>query len=137
MWILYALGSAVFAALTAITSKVGVSGINSNLATSIRTFVVLIISTGIVFSTKEFQNITSIPQKTWIFLVISGLMTGLSWLCYFKALQMGETSRVVTIDKFSLVFVLLLSAIFLRETINFKMIFGCILITVGTILMVI
>ena len=137
MWILYALGSAVFAALTAITAKVGVSGINSNLATSIRTFVVLIISTGIVFSTKEFQNITSIPQKTWIFLVISGLMTGLSWLCYFKALQMGETSRVVTIDKFSLVFVLLLSAIFLREKINFKMIFGCILITVGTILMVI
>lgn len=137
MWILFALGSAVFAAVTAITAKVGVSGINSNLATSIRTFVVLIISTGIVFSTKEFQNITSIPQKTWIFLVISGLMTGLSWLCYFKALQMGETSRVVTIDKFSLVFVLLLSAIFLRETINFKMIFGCILITVGTILMVI
>ena len=137
MWILFALGSAVFAALTAITAKVGVSGINSNLATSIRTIVVLIISTGIVFSTKEFQNITSIPQKTWIFLVISGLMTGLSWLCYFKALQMGETSRVVTIDKFSLVFVLLLSAIFLRETINFKMIFGCILITVGTILMVI
>lgn len=137
MWILYALGSAVFAALTAITAKVGILGINSNLATSIRTFVVLIISTGIVFSTKEFQNITSIPQKTWIFLVISGLMTGLSWLCYFKALQMGETSRVVTIDKFSLVFVLLLSAIFLRETINFKMIFGCILITVGTILMVI
>lgn len=137
MWILYALGSAVFAALTAITAKVGVLGINSNLATSIRTIVVLIISTGIVFSTKEFQNITSIPQKTWIFLVISGLMTGLSWLCYFKALQMGETSRVVTIDKFSLVFVLLLSAIFLRETINFKMIFGCILITVGTILMVI
>ena len=137
MWILYALGSAVFAALTAITAKVGVLGINSNLAPSIRTFVVLIISTGIVFSTKEFQNITSIPQKTWIFLVISGLMTGLSWLCYFKALQMGETSRVVTIDKFSLVFVLLLSAIFLRETINFKMIFGCILITVGTILMVI
>ena len=137
MWILYALGSAVFAALTAITAKVGVSGINSNLATAIRTFVVLIISTVIVFSTKEFQNITSIPQKTWIFLVISGLMTGLSWLCYFKALQMGETSRVVTIDKFSLVFVLLLSAIFLRETMNFKMIFGCILITVGTILMVV
>ena len=137
MWILYALGSAVFAALTAITAKVGVSGINSNHATAIRTFVVLIISTGIVFSTKEFQNITSIPQKTWIFLVISGLMTGLSWLCYFKALQMGETSRVVTIDKFSLVFVLLLSAIFLRETMNFKMIFGCILITVGTILMVV
>lgn len=93
MWILYALGSAVFAALTAITAKVGVSGINSNLATAIRTFVVLIISTGIVFSTKEFQNITSIPQKTWIFLVISGLMTGLSWLCYFKALQMGENIK--------------------------------------------
>lgn len=120
MWILYALGSAVFAALTAITAKVGVSGINSNLATSIRTFVVLIISTGIVFSTKEFQNITSIPQKTWIFLVISGLMTGLSWLCYFKALPMGETSRVVTIDKFSLVFVLLLSAIFFKRNDKFQ-----------------
>lgn len=137
MWILYAVGSALFAALTAITAKIGVSGINSNLATAIRTFVVLIISTGIVFSTKEFQNITSIPQKTWIFLVISGLMTGLSWLCYFKALQMGETARVVTIDKFSLVLVLLLSALFLKETMNFKMIFGCILITIGTILMVV
>ncbi len=137
MWFLYAIGSAVFAALTAITAKIGVAGINSNLATAIRTFVVLIISTGIVFSTKEFQNIPSISQKTWIFLIISGLMTGLSWLCYFKALQMGETSRVVTIDKFSLVFVLLLSAIFLRETMNFKMIFGCLLITIGTIMMVI
>lgn len=137
MWLLYAIGSAVFAALTAITAKIGVAGVNSNLATAIRTFVVLIISTGIVFSTKEFQNISSISQKTWVFLIISGIMTGLSWLCYFKALQMGETSRVVTIDKFSLVFVLLLSAIFLRETMNFKMIFGCVLITVGTIMMVI
>ena len=137
MWLLYAIGSAIFAALTAITAKIGVSGINSNLATAIRTFVVLIISTGIVFSTKEFQNIPSISQKTWTFLIISGLMTGLSWLCYFKALQMGETSRVVTIDKFSLVFVLLLSAVFLKETMNFKMIFGCILITIGTIMMVI
>lgn len=132
-----AIGSAIFAALTAITAKIGVSGVNSNLATAIRTFVVLLISTGIVFSTKEFQNIPSISQKTWIFLIVSGLMTGLSWLCYFKALQMGETSRVVTIDKFSLVFVLLLSAVFLKETMNVKMIIGCILITVGTILMVV
>ena len=132
-----AIGSAIFAALTAITAKIGVSGINSNLATAIRTFVVLLISTGIVFSTKEFQNIPSISQKTWIFIIVSGLMTGLSWLCYFKALQMGETSRVVTIDKFSLVFVLLLSAVFLKETMNVKMIIGCILITVGTILMVV
>lgn len=132
-----AIGSAIFAALTAITAKIGVSGVNSNLATAIRTFVVLLISTGIVFSTKEFQNISSISQKTWIFLIVSGLMTGLSWLCYFKALQMGETSRVVTIDKFSLVFVLLLSAVFLKETMNVKMIIGCILITVGTILMVV
>lgn len=137
MWILYAIGSAIFAALTAITAKIGVSGVNSNLATAIRTFVVLLISTGIVFSTKEFQNIPSISQKTWIFLIVSGLMTGLSWLCYFKALQMGETSRVVTIDKFSLVFVLLLSAVFLKETMNVKTIIGCILITVGTILMVV
>ena len=132
-----AIGSAIFAALTAITAKIGVSGVNSNLATAIRTFVVLLISTGIVFSTKEFQNIPSISQKTWIFLIVSGLMTGLSWLCYFKALQMGETSRVVTIDKFSLVFVLFLSAVFLKETMNVKMIIGCILITVGTILMVV
>ena len=132
-----AIGSAIFAALTAITAKISVSGVNSNLATAIRTFVVLLISTGIVFSTKEFQNIPSISQKTWIFLIVSGLMTGLSWLCYFKALQMGETSRVVTIDKFSLVFVLLLSAVFLKETMNVKMIIGCILITVGTILMVV
>lgn len=132
-----AIGSAIFAALTAITAKIGVSGVNSNLATAIRTFVVLLISTGSVFSTKEFQNIPSISQKTWIFLIVSGLMTGLSWLCYFKALQMGETSRVVTIDKFSLVFVLLLSAVFLKETMNVKMIIGCILITVGTILMVV
>ncbi len=132
-----AIGSAIFAALTAITAKIGVSGVNSNLATVIRTFVVLLISTGIVFSTKEFQSIPSISQKTWIFLIVSGLMTGLSWLCYFKALQMGETSRVVTIDKFSLVFVLLLSAVFLKETMNVKMIIGCILITVGTILMVV
>ncbi len=132
-----AIGSAIFAALTAITAKIGVSGVNSNLATVIRTFVVLLISTGSVFSTKEFQNIPSISQKTWIFLIVSGLMTGLSWLCYFKALQMGETSRVVTIDKFSLVFVLLLSAVFLKETMNVKMIIGCILITVGTILMVV
>ena len=132
-----AIGSAIFAALTAITAKIGVSGVNSNLATAIRTFVVLLISTGIVFSTKEFQNIPSISQKTWIFLIVSGLMTGLSWLCYFKAFQMGETSRVVTIDKFSLVFVLLLSAVFLKETMNVKMIIGCILITVGTILMVV
>lgn len=132
-----AIGSAIFAALTAITAKIGVSGINSNLATAIRTFVVLLISTGIVFSTKEFQNIPSISQKTWIFIIVSGLMTGLSWLCYFKALQMRETSRVVTIDKFSLVFILLLSAVFLKETMNVKMIIGCILITVGTILMVV
>lgn len=136
MWLMYAIGSAVFAALTAITAKVGVTGINSNLATAIRTFVVLIISSGIVLSTKEFQNISSVSCKTWFFLIISGIMTGLSWLCYFKALQTGETARVVTVDKFSLVLVLLLSAIFLKETMNFKMIFASILITVGTIIMI-
>lgn len=137
MWVLYALGSALFASLTAITAKIGVTEINSNLATAIRTFVVLLISTGIILSTKEFQNITSVSHKTWFFLIISGIMTGLSWLCYFKALQTGETARVVSVDKLSLIFILLLSALFLKETLNLKMIFGCVLIIVGTILMII
>ncbi len=137
MWIVYAIGSALFAALTAITAKIGITNVDSNLGTAIRTFVVLIIATGIVFSTKSFHQIPNLSTKTWVFLIISGLMTGLSWLCYFKALQMGDTTKVVTIDKFSLIFVLILSGLVLKEGINLKMFIASILITVGTILMVI
>jgi len=129
--------SALFAALTAITAKIGITNVESNLGTAIRTFVVLIIATGIIVSTKSFQQIPNISTKSWVFLIISGIMTGLSWLCYFKALQLGETTKVVTIDKFSLIFVLILSALILKEGINFKMFIASILITAGTILMVI
>ncbi len=137
MWLLYATGSALFAALTAITAKIGITNVESNLGTAIRTFVVLILATGIVLSTKTFQQIPNISTKSWVFLIISGLMTGLSWLCYFKALQLGDTTKVVTVDKFSLIFVLILSALILKEGINLKMFIASILITVGTILMVI
>ena len=137
MWILQAIGSALFAALTAITVKIGITNVDSNLGTAIRTFVVLIISIGIVFYTKSFQQIPNLSSKTWIFLIASGLMTGLSWLCYFKALQLGNTTKVVTIDKFSFVFVLFLSALILKEGLTLKMFISCILITVGTVLMVI
>lgn len=137
MWILQAIGSALFAALTAITVKIGITNVDSNLGTAIRTFVVLIISIGIVFYTKSFQQIPNLSSKTWIFLIASGLMTGLSWLCYFKSLQLGNTTKVVTIDKFSFVFVLFLSALILKEGLTLKMFISCILITVGTVLMVI
>ena len=137
IWLLYAIGSALFAALTAITAKNGIANVDSNLGTAIRTFVVLIIATGIVFSIKSFQQIPNLSNKTWIFLIVSGLMTGLSWLCYFKALQLGDTTKVVTIDKFSLVFVLFLSSLILKEGINLKMFIACILITLGTILMIV
>lgn len=137
MWLLYAVGSALFAALTAVTAKIGITNVESNLGTAIRTFVVLIIATGIVVSTKSFQQIPNITAKSWIFLIVSGIMTGLSWLCYFKALQLGDTTKVVTVDKFSLIFVLILSACILKEGINLKMFIAAILITTGTILMVI
>lgn len=137
MWIIYATGSALFAALTAITAKIGITNVESNLGTAIRTFIVLIIATGIVVSTKSFQQIPNISAKSWAFLTISGIMTGLSWLCYFKALQLGDTTKVVTIDKFSLIFVLILSALILKEGINLKMFLAALLITAGTILMVI
>ena len=135
MWILYPMSSALFAALTAVTAKIGITNIDSNLGTAIRTFVVLIIATGLVFSTKSFSQLPNITVKSWVFLIISGFMTGLSWLCYFKALQLGDTTKVVTIDKFNLVFVLILSALILKEGINLKMFIACLLITVGTILM--
>ena len=137
IWLLYAIGSVLFAARTAITAKIGIANVDSNLGTAIRTFVVLIIATGIVFSIKSFQQIPNLSNKTWIFLIVSGFMTGLSWLCYFKALQLGDTTKVVTIDKFSLVFVLFLSSLILKEGINLKMFIACILITLGTILMIV
>ena len=137
IWLLYAIGSALFAALTAITANIGIANVDSNLGTAIRNFVVLIIATGIVFSIKSFQQIPNLSNKTWIFLIVSGFMTGLSWLCYFKALQLGDTTKVVTIDKFSLVFVLFLSSLILKEGINLKMFIACILITLGTILMIV
>lgn len=134
---IYAVGSALFAALTAITAKIGIANVDSNLATAIRTFVILLITIGIVLCSKTFQQIPTITQKSWVFLIISGVMTGLSWLCYFKALQLGETSKVVTIDKFSLIFVLLLSLFILKEHVTMKMFLAGILITVGTVMMVI
>lgn len=137
MWMIYAIGSALFAALTAITAKIGIANVDSNLATAIRTFVILLITIGIVLCSKTFQQIPTITQKSWIFLIISGVMTGLSWLCYFKALQLGETSKVVTIDKFSLIFVLILSLFILKEHVTMKMFLAGILITVGTVMMVI
>lgn len=137
MWIIYALGSALFAALTSIMAKIGITGIDSNLATAIRTAVVLIIVTGIVYMTGVSQQISNISQKCWLFLILSGIMTGLSWLCFFKALQLGETSRVVSIDKFSIVLVVIMSTLILKETINAKIISACILITISTILMVV
>lgn len=136
MWMIYAIGSALFAALTAITAKIGITNVDSNLATAIRTFVILLITIGIVLCSKTFQQIPTITQKSWVFLIISGVMTGLSWLCYFKALQLGETSKVVTIDKFSLIFVLILSLFILKEHVTMKMFLAGILITVGTVMMV-
>lgn len=137
MWLIYAIGSALFAALTAITAKIGIANVDSNLGTAIRTFVVFLITIGIVFATKTFQQIPNISHKTWIFLIVSGIMTGLSWLCYFKALQLGNTTKVVAIDKASLVFVLILSVLILKETVKIKTIIATALITVGMVLMAI
>lgn len=137
MWLIYAIGSTLFAALTAITAKIGIANVDSNLGTAIRTFVVFLITIGIVFATKTFQQIPNIRHKTWLFLIISGIMTGLSWLCYFKALQLGNTTKVVAIDKASLVFVLILSVLILKETVKIKTIIATALITVGMVLMAI
>ena len=136
MWFVLALLSAVFAALTSILAKIGIDGVNSNLATAIRTVVVVIMSWGMVFLTNSQNGISEISKKSWIFLILSGLATGASWLCYFKALQMGEVSKVVAIDKFSLVLTIVLAALFLSETLSLKAIIGCTLITIGTLVMV-
>ena len=136
MWFVFALLSAVFAALTSILAKVGIDGVNSNLATAIRTVVVVVMSWGMVFLTNAQGGISDISRKSWIFLILSGLATGASWLCYYKALQMGEASKVVPIDKLSVVFTLVLAFIFLHEQFTTKSLIGCILIGAGTLLMV-
>lgn len=137
MWLLFAIGSAVFAALTSILAKVGIEGVNSNLATAIRTFVVLAMAWGMVFLTHAESGLSSIGKKSWLFLILSGLCTGASWLCYYRALQVGEASKVVPVDKMSTVLTLILAFIFLHETINAKSIIGMLLLTAGTLVMVI
>lgn len=136
MWWLFALLSAVFAALTSILAKVGIEDVDSNLATAIRTVVVVGMSWLMVFVTNAQSGITNIGKKSWIFLVLSGLATGASWLCYYKAIQMGDVSKVVPIDKLSVVFTLVLAFIFLHENFNAKSLVGCILIAAGTLFMV-
>ena len=136
MWFLLALASSVFAALTSILAKIGINGVNSNLATAIRTCVVLAMSWGMVFLTNAQSGITEIGRKSWIFLILSGLATGASWLCYYRALQMGEASKVVPIDKLSVVITMILAAVVLQEQFTPKSIIGCVLIAAGTILMV-
>ena len=136
MWWLFALLSALFAALTSILAKIGIEDVDSNLATAIRTVVVVGMSWLMVFVTNAQSGITNIGKKSWIFLVLSGLATGASWLCYYKAIQMGDVSKVVPIDKLSVVFTLVLAFIFLHEDFNAKLLVGCILIAAGTLFMV-
>ena len=136
MWIVYACLSALFAALTSILAKIGLDGISSNVATAIRTIVILFMSWAMVFIAGSGHQVFTISAKNWWFLIASGLATGASWLCYFKALQMGEVSKVVAIDKFSLVLTIVLAALFLSETMSLKAIIGCLLITAGTLVMV-
>ena len=136
MWMILALLSAVFAALTSILAKVGIEGVNSNLATAIRTMVVVIMAWGMVFLTNSQNGIMEISRKSWMFLILSGLATGVSWLCYYKALQIGEASKVVPVDKLSVVITLILAFIFLHEKFTPKSLIGCVLIGAGTLLMV-
>ncbi len=135
IWIVYALLSALFAALTSILAKIGIENVNSNLATAIRTAVVLMMAWGIVFITGRQNEITNIGTKSWIFLILSGCATGLSWLFYYKALQIGEASKVVPIDKFSVIITMVLAFVFLGEQATMKSILGGILITVGTVVL--
>ena len=136
MWFVLALGSSVFAALTSILAKIGIEGVNSNLATAIRTCVVVLMSWGMVFLTNAQAGIGDISRRSWLFLVLSGLATGASWLCYYKALQIGEASKVVPIDKLSVVITMILAAVVLGEQFTAKSILGCVLIAAGTLLMV-
>ena len=136
MWFVLALLSAIFAALTSILAKVGIEGVNSNLATAIRTVVVVVMAWGMVFLTNAQNGIAEISKRSWLFLVLSGLATGVSWLCYYKALQLGDASKVVPIDKLSVVITLILAFVFLHEQFTTKSLIGCILIGIGTTVMV-
>lgn len=136
MWLIFALLSAIFAALTSILAKVGISGVDSNLATALRTVVVVVMAWVMVFITNSQGGIFEISKKSWIFLILSGLATGASWLCYYKALQIGEVSKVVPIDKLSVVITLILAFIFLHEQVTLKSLIGCALIAAGTLVMV-
>ncbi len=137
MWFVLALLSAIFAALTSILAKVGIEGVNSNLATAIRTVVVVIMAWGMVFLTNAQHGISDIGKKSWLFLILSGLATGASWLCYYRAIQIGEVSKVVPIDKLSVVITLILAFVFLHEGFTAKSLIGCALIGAGTLIMVI
>ena len=136
MWFVFALLSAVFAALTSILAKIGIDGVNSNLATAIRTVVVVIMAWGMVFLTNTQNGIAEISRKSWLFLILSGLATGASWLCYYRAPQLGDASKVVPIDKLSVVITLVLAFVFLHENFTAKSLVGCTLIGAGTLLMV-
>ena len=136
MWFFFALLSAVFAALTSILAKIGIEGVPSNLATAIRTIVVILMAWAMVFLTNSQTEIVNISRKSWLFLILSGLATGASWLCYYKALQMGNATEVSAVDKFSLVITLVLAFFFLQDVLKFKTIIGCILITIGTLVMI-
>lgn len=135
MWFIFAILSSIFAALTSILAKIGIENVNSNLATAIRTFVVLIMAWGIVFLTGGMSGISEISKKSWIFLILSGLATGASWICYYKALQIGEATKVVPIDKFSIVLTMLLAFVILHEQITVYKLIGILLITAGTFVM--
>lgn len=136
MWFVFAILSAIFAALTSILAKIGIEGVNSNLATAIRTVVVVAMAWGMVFLTQAQSGLSEIGRKSWIFLILSGLATGASWLCYYKALQVGEASKVVPIDKLSVVITLILAFVFLHEDFTLKSFIGCVLIAAGTLIMV-
>jgi transporter family protein len=136
MWFVFAILSSVFAALTSILAKIGIDGVNSNLATAIRTLVVLVMAWGMVFITNTQAGIMEISKKSWLFLILSGLATGASWLCYYRALQMGNASKVVPIDKLSVVITLIMAFVFLHEKVTPKSVVGCALIGIGTLLMV-
>ena len=136
MWFFFALLSAIFAALTSILAKIGIEGVPSNLATAIRTVVVILMAWAMVFLTNSQTEIVNISRKSWLFLILSGLATGASWLCYYKALQMGNVTEVSAVDKFSLVITLVLAFFFLQDILTFKTVIGCILITIGTLVMI-
>lgn len=137
MWFVFALLSAVFAALTSILAKIGIDGVNSNLATALRTVIVVLMSWGMVFITGAQGGLSEISKKSWLFLILSGLATGASWLCYYKALQIGDASKVVPVDKLSVVITLILAFVFLKEEFTVKSLIGCALIGAGTLIMVI